>query len=140
MKFSQITTNNTPSASDYAVGVSAGAVDQKSTWASILGSLAWMPDYANKSATNLWASGYTTTIATKGFVAIYVNAYAALSYGNAVTVNGVEILKTYNEVPSGSATAVISNIIPVNAGDVVAVTNAGSFNAKICNFVPGRLV
>lgn len=139
MKFSQISTNNTPSANDYAVGVSAASVDQKSTWASILGLRTWMPDYATKSGTNLWASGYSTTITTKGFVAIYVNAYAVGSYSNSVTVNGVDILRTYNEA-SGNTFGIMSGVLPVNVGDVVAVSNLGTFNAKVCNFIAGRLV
>lgn len=35
MKFSQISINNSPATTDYAVGVSSGGVDQRSTWAAI---------------------------------------------------------------------------------------------------------
>lgn len=40
MKFSQITINNSPVAGDYAVGVTSGGVDQRSTWTSIYALLA----------------------------------------------------------------------------------------------------
>lgn len=58
MKFSLITQNNSPAATDNAIGVSSTGVDQKSTWQSVAALIATLlPNSSIKKAMIDWSSG-----------------------------------------------------------------------------------
>ena len=98
----------------------------------------WVPDYANKSATNL-ASNNTATITETGFAYISIRGYSTSgSYEANISVNGQEIYYQIIEAlsPTSARALYTGFTIPVAAGDVITATRG--LNAV--NFIPGRWV
>lgn len=105
----------------------------------------WVPDYANRSNTNLWANSTTTTITDFGFVTCVVNSYKVNTNSRTyIYANGKEMAVDAAEArgPNSAVVSGASLVLPVSPGDVIScgMTDGGGYNIKNCYFMPGKWV
>lgn len=109
-----------------------------------------LPDYAQKSAENLWTDGssiMTTgiTVSENGYLYVDVSAYSASAeVFISVRVNGADIEADYGGATdaSGNRIAFIGTTIPVAKGDNVKIVKDGAGSQwggrHTINFIPLR--
>lgn len=104
----------------------------------------FIPDYANQSATNQWASSSTYTSTIRGFVYVYTYTYITDGTNNitSISINGKQVaLQTVEAAAAnGAKVGTMAFVLPVAVGDIVAFTTNGIINARSLYTVPGRWV
>lgn len=99
--------------------------------------LRWVPDYANRSSTNL-VSSQKAIVTETGFAEISIRGY---DWGGAIVhlyINGKEVWYYTNEgkASSGATSCYRGIFLPVSAGDVITLDKPDWLSSV--NFIPGK--
>ena len=95
----------------------------------------WVPDYANRSTTNIVATTYTAV--QDGFIDYKIGIYGG-GDTHGVTINGIRVYAV--EVAAGNVFRTISDVFPVATGDTVSFSYNRDAGENWAYFMPGRWI
>lgn len=104
----------------------------------------WVPDYAQKSSTNIFSSGNSYTVTQDGFMQYALNAYrlgSSVAPTATIKINdeAIIIAESYRDYDNNMVTGA-SGVLPVSNGDTISLTFTGgpTVNYKQGYFIPGK--